>query len=94
MHICDPKYLSDRGEIPFLTQNKNELTLYYLDLKNNQIITANTFGYSKIVSVRFICEKELLILSSQNTNFNKYTLHHCYVQNGKLKEKVKFNPEL
>ncbi len=38
IHICDSKFLSDRGEIAFVVQAKNELTLYYCDLKENRLI--------------------------------------------------------
>lgn len=91
IHICDNKYLNDRGEIPFVVQSKNLLLLYYVDLKENKIIERNSIIFTNILTVRFICEKEFLVMSSTGS---AYTIHHIIIQSGKMKEKAKMPADL
>lgn len=33
LHICDSKFLNDRGELPFIVEAEDKLVLFYVDLK-------------------------------------------------------------
>lgn len=54
-HICDSKFLNDRGEVPFIIEAADRLTLFYVDLKEFKLIEKNTLSFSQLYSVRFLC---------------------------------------
>ena len=65
LHLCDSKFLNDRGEVPFLIQSEDRLVLFYVDLKEYKLSEKNTLSYNNLFSVRFLCEKEVLIMTKQ-----------------------------
>lgn len=92
IHICDAKFLVDRGEITLIVEAKNQLTIFYVDMKENRFVEGNVMAFHKLESVRFVCEKEVVIVSTSSNH--KHFLHHCFVQGGKIKERSKINLEL
>lgn len=83
LHVCDSKFLNDRGEVPFLVEGEDRLVLYYVDLKEYKLMEKNTLSYGDLFSLRFLCEKEVLVLT------RSLELHHYIIQNGKIKLKNK-----
>lgn len=81
LHICDNRFLNDRGEVPFLVEGDTQLVLYYVDLKEYKLMEKNSIPNSHIFSVRFLCEKEVLLLTRD------LEIHHYTIQSGKLKKK-------
>ena len=69
--------------MPFLIEGDDRLVLFYVDLKEYKLTEKNTLNYDNLFSVRFLCEKEVLILTKQ------FELHHYTIQNGKIKNKNK-----
>ena len=65
--------------------------LFSVDLKENKIVERNSIVISNILSVSFICEKEIMVLSSVS---GVLTVHHLLIQNGKMKEKNKMSADL
>lgn len=86
IHICDNKFLNDRGEVPFLVESDDHLTLFSVDLKEYKIMQHNSLPYSKLYSVRFICEKEFLLLT------HNQEIHHMTIQGSHIKFKNKKLP--
>ena len=37
LHLCDSKFLNDRGEVPFLVEADDRLVLFYVDLKEYKL---------------------------------------------------------
>ncbi len=69
--------------MPFLVEGEDRLVLYYVDLKEYKLMEKNTLSYSDLFSLRFLCEKEVLVLT------RSLELHHYIIQNGKIKLKNK-----
>jgi hypothetical protein len=68
--------------VPFLVEAADRLVLFYVDLKEYKIVEKNTLTESNLFSVRFICEKEVLLLTRQ------FEIQHLIIQNGKIKLKT------
>ncbi len=65
--------------MPFLVEGADRLVLFYVDLKEYKLMEKNTLSYNDLFSVRFLCEKEVLVLT------RSLELHHYTIQNGKIK---------
>jgi hypothetical protein len=74
-----------------LIESKNVLALFYVDLKENKIVERNSITFSSIHSVSFICEKEILVLSSIS---KVLIVHHLVVQSEKMNEKKRIPADL
>ena len=83
LHMCDSRFLNDRGEVPFLAETPDRLVLFYLDLKEFKLMQRNELAYSNLFNVHFLFEKEVLLVTSS------LELHHYVIQSGKIKLKAK-----
>lgn len=81
--MCDSRFLNDRGEVPFLAEAQDQLTLFYLDLKEFKLIERNSLSYSNLFNVHFLFEKEVLLVT------RNLELHHYCIQSGTIKLKAK-----
>jgi len=60
--------------------------LFYVDLKEFKLMERNFIPESNLFSVRFLCEKEVLLLTRD------LMIHHYTIQSGKIRQKNKKIP--